>query len=280
MRSSIPTAKLGTTESRNPKQIQNPKSKMEPGFWISGFGFVSDFEIRISDFPAGASDFTPGDNMSASGEIYSPGLEGVIAGETAISTVTGGLRYRGYPVTELAEKCNFEQVAYLLLHGELPTRSQLGAISASAWRRHKNCPRLISEVLKKAAKPRPCQWTWCGPASACWPISIRKRRTTATTPTCANRNGCWRRFRSSSREHASGDARGCRQCRRGRIWASRRTCCTCSRARRRASSRRRAFDVSLILYAEHEFNASTFTARVVMSTDPTCIRPSSRPSAR
>ena len=54
-------------------------------------------------------------------EIYSPGLEGVIAGETAISTVTGGLRYRGYPVVELAEKRTFEDVAHLLLHGELPT---------------------------------------------------------------------------------------------------------------------------------------------------------------
>src|SRR5213594_2405715 len=58
-------------------------------------------------------------------EIYSPGLEGVIAGETAISTVTGGLRYRGYPVTELAEKTSFDEVAHLLLHGELPTARQL-----------------------------------------------------------------------------------------------------------------------------------------------------------
>src|SRR5437764_10892210 len=63
--------------------------------------------------------------MSAT-EIYSPGLEGVIAGETAISTVEGGLRYRGYPVTELSERSSFEEVAYLLLHGELPTASQLG----------------------------------------------------------------------------------------------------------------------------------------------------------
>src|ERR1700747_2211729 len=58
-------------------------------------------------------------------EIYSPGLEGVIAGETAISTILGGLRYRGYPVTELAEKSSFDEVAYLLLHGDLPTSSQL-----------------------------------------------------------------------------------------------------------------------------------------------------------
>src|SRR5262249_59503438 len=58
-------------------------------------------------------------------EVYSPGLEGVIAGETAISTVTGGLRYRGYPVTELAERASFDEVAHLLLHGELPTGRQL-----------------------------------------------------------------------------------------------------------------------------------------------------------
>src|SRR5229473_4473806 len=58
-------------------------------------------------------------------EIYSPGLEGVIAGETSISTITGGLRYRGYPVTELAEKTSFEEVAHLLIHGELPTFRQL-----------------------------------------------------------------------------------------------------------------------------------------------------------
>src|SRR5690348_6826268 len=61
----------------------------------------------------------------SSAEVYSPGLEGVIAGETAISTVTGGLRYRGYPVTELAEKATFDEVAYLLLHGELPTARQV-----------------------------------------------------------------------------------------------------------------------------------------------------------
>src|SRR2546423_14317452 len=58
-------------------------------------------------------------------EIYSPGLEGVIAGETAISTVEGGLRYRGYPVTDLAEKCSFDEVAHLLLYDDLPTQKQL-----------------------------------------------------------------------------------------------------------------------------------------------------------
>src|SRR5229473_2522941 len=115
-------------------------------------------------------------------EIYSPGLEGVIAGETSISTITGGLRYRGYPVTELAEKTSFEEVAYLLLHGELPTASQLHAFQ------------------KRLAEARKI------------PDSLRGG--TEATP-----------------------------------------------------DQVRALDVSLILYAEHEFNASTFTARVVCSTE-------------
>src|SRR2546423_6108809 len=63
--------------------------------------------------------------MSAT-EIYSPGLEGVIAGGTAISTVGDTLIYRGYSVGDLAEKCTFDEVAFLLLHGELPSRQELG----------------------------------------------------------------------------------------------------------------------------------------------------------
>src|SRR4029453_17187087 len=61
---------------------------------------------------------------------YSPGLEGVIAGETAICTVEGGLSYRGYGVGDLAENCSFDEVAHLLLHGELPTTAQLAAFQS------------------------------------------------------------------------------------------------------------------------------------------------------
>ncbi len=61
----------------------------------------------------------------STGEIYSPGLEGVVAGETAISTIVDGLSYRGYAVTDLAEKATFDEVAYLLLHDDLPTAAQL-----------------------------------------------------------------------------------------------------------------------------------------------------------
>ena len=58
---------------------------------------------------------------------YSPGLAGVIAGETAICWVdpNAGLMYRGYDIHDMAEKASFEEVAYLLLNGELPTLEQL-----------------------------------------------------------------------------------------------------------------------------------------------------------
>ena len=58
-------------------------------------------------------------------EIYSPGLEGIIAGETAISTIAGGLQYRGYKIEDLAANATFEEVAYLILVGELPKRKEL-----------------------------------------------------------------------------------------------------------------------------------------------------------
>src|SRR6059036_2366428 len=64
---------------------------------------------------------------------YSPGLEGVVAGESALCEVdegAAGLRYRGYAIGDLAEQATFEEVAYLLLFGKLPTRKELGDFTA------------------------------------------------------------------------------------------------------------------------------------------------------
>ena len=60
--------------------------------------------------------------------IYRPGLEGVVAGETAISTIAGGLQYRGYSIEDLAANATFEEVAYLILRGELPNAEELAAM--------------------------------------------------------------------------------------------------------------------------------------------------------
>src|SRR5438874_13181882 len=63
---------------------------------------------------------------------YSPGLAGVIAGETQICWVdpNAGLMYRGYDIHEMAEKASFEEVANLLLHGELPDVEQLNKFTS------------------------------------------------------------------------------------------------------------------------------------------------------
>src|ERR1700675_2918869 len=86
--------------------------------------------------------------MSTPAEIYSPGLEGVIAGETAISTVTGGLRYRGYPVVEVVATSTFDELAYLLLHGELKARAQLADFNKRLTAAQK-LPAVLSELLTK-----------------------------------------------------------------------------------------------------------------------------------
>src|SRR6185312_13646285 len=67
---------------------------------------------------------TPPDHTSS----YSPGLEGVFAGESALCQVDegeSGLRYRGYAIEDLANSAGFEEVAYLLLFGTLPTQREL-----------------------------------------------------------------------------------------------------------------------------------------------------------
>src|SRR5438067_9963248 len=70
-----------------------------------------------------------GETHKSNTPAYSPGLEGVIAGESALCEVdegAAGLRYRGYAIGDLAEQATFEEVAYLLLYGKLPTRKELG----------------------------------------------------------------------------------------------------------------------------------------------------------
>src|SRR5205085_4652626 len=81
------------------------------------------------------------------------GLEGVVAGLTAVSTVEGGLRYRGYPVTELAEHATFDEVAYLLLHGDLPTARQL-----ADFQKRVAVARRLPEPLRDLLRALP-RWT-------------------------------------------------------------------------------------------------------------------------
>jgi citrate synthase len=201
--------------------------------------------------------------MSAS-EIYSPGLEGVIAGETAVSTVADGLSYRGYPVTELAEKTTFDEVAYLLLHGELPTAAQL-----ADFRKRIAVARRLPEPLSDLLKALP---RWTPPMDALRSAvsvlahfdqdapdsspdaNLRKaERLLAQVPVAVAQH-----YRASKGLHPI-PAREDLSHAANFLYMLRGT--------EPGAKETRALDVSLILYAEHEFNASAFTARVVTSTE-------------
>jgi citrate synthase len=203
-------------------------------------------------------------DMSAVTEIYSPGLEGVIAGETAISTVTGGLRYRGYPVTELAERASFEEVAYLLLHGDLPTTRQ-----AAEFQQRVAASRPIPEVLRGLLKSLPATTPPMDALRTAVSVLAHYDPDTADSSSAAN-------LRKAERLLAQIPVAISDQYRFNKGLqpvAPRPDLATAAnflymiRGAEPEPLPVKALDVSLILYAEHEFNASTFAARVVCSTE-------------
>ena len=89
--------------------------------------------------------------MAEAKVLSGAGLRGQVAGQTALSTVGqsgAGLTYRGYDVRELAADAQFEEVAYLLLYGELPTKAQLAAY-ISKLSKLRDLPQALKEVLER-----------------------------------------------------------------------------------------------------------------------------------
>jgi len=195
--------------------------------------------------------------------IYSPGLEGVVAGETGVSTITGGLSYRGYSIEDLARHATFDETAYLLLHGELPTADELTAFRgrlASAV----EPPAPIIDFLRRIPAGVPLMDVMRSGASllAHWDeevgdnshdANVRKaEHLLARLPVLMAA-----RYRiSQGQEPVAADPN--LSIGENILWMLHRSV--------PSPQMSRAMDVSLILYAEHEFNASTFTARVVAST--------------
>jgi len=195
--------------------------------------------------------------------IYSPGLEGVIAGETAISTIAGGLQYRGYSIEDLAEHSTFEEVAYLLLQGELPSRADMAAFQQRLHARASIAPALIEflEKIPPSAKMMDVLRTGAS-ALAHWDPDVSDNTHAANLRKAeallvhlpivmASRYRLAQGKKPAAYDPGlslSGNV----------LWM----------LFEKVPSERliRAMDVSLILYAEHEYNASTFAARVVSST--------------
>jgi len=202
--------------------------------------------------------------MKNEAEIYSPGLEGVIAGETAISTTEGGLRYRGYAVTELAERATFDEVAYLLLYGELPKAREL-----AGFRKRVNAAGSIPDPLRDLLKAVPPGTVPMDALRSAVSILAHFDPDSQDSSPAAN-------LRKSERLLGQIPVIVAEQYRLSKGLAVVPARADLGHAANFLYMLRgtppsplhaRAFDVSLILYAEHEFNASTFTARVVVSTE-------------
>ncbi len=195
--------------------------------------------------------------------IYRPGLEGIIAGETAISTITGGLRYRGYAIEDLAEHAAFEEVAYLLLYGELPPPQALADFTARV--RKAMC---IPEPLVAALRQIPTDTL---------PMDVLRSAASLLAhwePEVAD-NSHEANLRKAERLLAQLPVAlaAYHRMRNGRdLPAIDENLTFAANVLRLLTGKTpdpleaRAMNVTLILYAEHEFNASTFTARVVAST--------------
>jgi citrate synthase/2-methylcitrate synthase len=194
------------------------------------------------------------------------GLAGVVVDYTAVSKVnpdTNSLLYRGYPVQELAARCSFEEVAFLLWNGELPTPEQLSEFTAK-----ERAGRALDPVVQQVIDALP---TSSHPMDVC--------RTAASVL-------------GARHELADDSSREANMTKAVDLWSQMPAVVAYDQRRRHGQDLVEpredlgysanflwmafgeepvqevveAFNVSMILYAEHSFNASTFTARVITST--------------
>jgi 2-methylcitrate synthase len=193
-------------------------------------------------------------------------LSGVVAGNTALCTVgrTGNdLHYRGYDILEVAEACEFEEIAHLLVHERLPTVAELAAYRAKlkSLRGLPSAVRAALEALPATAHPMDVMRTG---VSVLGCVEPERDQAPATARDIADRLIAslgsmllyWHHFaRSGRRIDVDHDADSI-----GEHFL------TLLHQRRPPESWVRAMHTSLVLYAEHEFNASTFTTRVIAGT--------------
>lgn len=197
-------------------------------------------------------------------KLTGAGLRGQVAGETALCTVGksgSGLTYYGYDIKELADKVSFEEVAYLLSQGELPTPAQLAEFKARL-KTQRGLPQALKDVLERIpadAHPMDVMRTGCSflgnlePEEDFSQADAKIERMLAAFPSVLL---YWYRFSHEGKRietQTDDDSIGAH---------------FLHLLHDKAPSKLHTdvMNTSLILYAEHEFNASTFTARVCAST--------------
>ena len=194
---------------------------------------------------------------------YSPGLEGVVAGPTAISSVEDGLRYRGYSVGDLCAHASFDEVAYLLILGELPKAKELQAFQ--------------ERVAMARRLPEPVKQLF--PALPKWSVPLDVLRTAVSALAHFDQDAADNSHEANVRkaerllaqlpviiadQHRI--ARGLQPVPARQDLSHSANFLWMLHGVEPSPEDVKALDISLILYAEHEFNASTFAARVIVST--------------
>ena len=192
------------------------------------------------------------------------GLAGVVAGDSAICSIDveeEGLRYRGYAIEELAEYASFEEVAWLLLRGDLPNRAQLEGyyLRLEGMRTLPLALREVLERIPKTSSMMDVLRTGCSflgniepEKQAADPFYLSDRLLACFSSMLFY----WFHFHHSGKRIETTTPE---KTVAGHILYL-------LRGMPPEELSRRALEVSLILYAEHEFNASTFTARTIAST--------------
>ena len=199
-------------------------------------------------------------------EEIKKGLLGIVVDETTISQVVpelSALTYRGYKVQDLCDKCDFEEVAYLVLHGELPSKKQLKKFVKKERSERKLSKRIVQDIQKMPRDAHPMDVV-----RTCVSLMSLEDKDTKNNSPEANMRKAMRIFAKTPTAVAA-------------FFRARRGKKIISPSKKLSFSENffkmmfnkipdkeivRAFDISLILYAEHSFNVSTFTARTITSS--------------
>jgi len=206
--------------------------------------------------------------QAAGGKKKSVALSGVIAGNTAVCTVghTGNdLHYRGYNILDFSDKAEFEEVAYLLIHGDWPNSTQLQAYKykLKALRDLPETLKTMLEIIPATAHPMDVMRTACsflGTLETEHDISNRQLSKDIGDRLIACFGSIlvyWWHFSQNGKRielNTDDDSIG------GHYLHL-------LHGKEPTKQQVRAMHTSLILYAEHEYNASTFTARVIAGTN-------------
>jgi len=194
------------------------------------------------------------------------GLLGIVVDETTISQVMpeiNSLTYRGYTVQELCDKCTFEEVAYLVLNGELPNKKQLKKFMKEESSHRKLSNQILKDIKKMPKKAHPMDVV----RTAVSLMSLEDKETNDNSPE-ANMRKAIKIFAMTPTAIATFF-----RIRKGKNIILPKKKLSFSQnffhmcfGKVPNKEIVKAFDVSLILYAEHSFNASTFTARTITSS--------------